>query len=153
MKEKIKIGDILYRSKGAVEHAGAYFGSSKVIHNSPDGNVQTCSIEQFSDGKTIKVKMSKLSLTQEEDFLQRAKLALTKTNKYNPVIFNCEHLVSEILDGVRSSPQIKGTVIGGTVGTLIAASSNSKHSWFFALAGGLIGCSLVNSQRKYDHVI
>lgn len=153
MKKKIKIGDILYRSKGTVEHAGAYFGDGKVIHNSPDGNVQTCSIDQFSDGKLMKVKSSDLSLTQESEFLQRAKQALTKTNTYNPFIFNCEHLVSEILDGVRSSPQIKGTVVGGTVGTLIAVSTNSKHSWCFALAGALIGCSLVNSQRKYDHVI
>jgi len=153
MKEKMKIGDILYRSKGAVEYAGAYFGNGKVIHNSPDGNVQTCSIEQFSDGKTIKVKMSKLSLTQEGEFLQRAKQVLTKSHTYNPFTFNCEHLVSEILNGVRSSPQIKGTVIGGTVGTLIAASTNSKHSWCFVLAGALLGCSLVNSQRKYDHAI
>jgi hypothetical protein len=153
MKEKMKIGDILYRSKGAVEHAGAYFGNGKVIHNSPDGNVQTCSIEQFSDGKTIKVKMSKLSSTQEDEFLQRAKQVLTKPHTYNPVTFNCEHLVSEVLNGVRSSPQIKGTVIGGTVGTLIAASTNSKHSWCFIFAGALLGCSLVNSQRKYDHAI
>lgn len=153
MKNKLNIGDLLYRSKNAVEHAGAYFGDGSVIHNSPDGNVQTCSIEQFSDGKLIKVKSSELSSTQESEFLQRAKRALTRTHTYNPFTFNCEHLVSEILNGVRSSPQIKGSVIGGTVGTLIALSANSKHSWRFAIAGALIGCSLINSQREYDYVI
>lgn len=31
MKQKLKIGDILYRSKGLVEHAGAYFDNDQVI--------------------------------------------------------------------------------------------------------------------------
>ena len=153
MKEKLKIGDILYRSKGIVEHAGAYFGNDKVIHNSPDGNVQICSVEQYSDGKDIKVVSNKLSLDQVHQFQQRAKKELSQVKEYNPVLFNCEHLISEILEGASNSPQITGTAIGGMAGTLIAMSANSKHTWCFTLAGALLGCTLINAQRKYDYVI
>lgn len=153
MKDKFKIGDILYRSKGIVEHAGAYFGNGKVIHNSPEGNVQLSSVAQYSAGKNIKVISSELSTEQTQQFQQRAKEKLNQTKSYNPVTFNCEQLVSQILKGTSSSPQIKGAAIGGIAGTLIAKSTNSKHTLWLAFAGSLLGCAITNTQRKYDYIV
>uniref|UniRef100_UPI0018C34F61 NlpC/P60 family protein n=1 Tax=Vibrio anguillarum TaxID=55601 RepID=UPI0018C34F61 len=45
MKNKLNIGDLLYRSKLLVEHAGIYLGKGKVLHNSPSGNVEICALE------------------------------------------------------------------------------------------------------------
>ena len=153
MKKKLKIGDILYRSKGIVEHAGAYFNNDKVIHNSPDGNVKICSVEQYAEGKDIKVVSSRLSIEQAHQFQQRAKKILSQAKEYNLVSFNCEQFVSEILKGTSSSPQIKGAAIGGIAGILMASSLKSKHTLYLTLAGALLGCTLVNSQRKYNYVI
>lgn len=154
MKQKLKIGDILYRSKGLViKHAGAYFDDDLVIHHSPDGDVQISSINQFSEGKSIQVVASELSVTQAQQFQLRAKRKLEQPKSYNPLNSNCEQLVSEILTGTASSPQVKGAVIGGIAGTLLAKSTDSKHALWFALAGVLVGCALVNAQRDYDFVI
>lgn len=153
MKKKLKIGDTLYRRKGIVMHAGAYISDNKVIHNSPDDNIQICSIEQFADGKNIEVVSSKLSVEQTHQFQQRANDKLKQAKQYNLVSFNCEQFVSEIINGTGSSPQIKGTIAGGITGALIASSIKSKHSLYFTLAGALIGCALTNAQRKYDYVV
>lgn len=153
MKEKLKTGDILYRRKVVVEHAGAYFGDGKVIHNSPDGDVQLCSLDQYSTGKSIKVISSNLSIEQAQQFQLRAWEQLNQDKDYNLVSFNCEQLVSQLLKGTSSSPQIKGAAIGGIAGALVAKSTNSKHTFWLALVGMLLGCTVVNAQRNYDYVI
>jgi hypothetical protein len=153
MKQKLKIGDILYRSKGLVEHAGAYLDDNQVIHNSPDGDVEVCSVEQFADGKNIKVVTSGLSELQAQQLRERAKQKLAQAKRYNVISFNCEQLVSEIINGVTSSPQIKGAVVGCVAATLLAKASNSKHALWFALAGGLLGCTIVNTKREYDFIM
>lgn len=153
MKKKLKIGDILYRSKGVVEHAGAYFGNGKVIHNSPNGDVQLCSIDQYSDGKNIKVISSGLSTEQTQQFQQRAREKLNQDKGYNLIAFNCEQLVSQVLKGISKSSQVEGAAFGGITGALVAKSTSSKHTLWFALAGVLLGCAVTNAQRKYDYVI
>lgn len=153
MKEKLKTGDILYRSKSIVEHAGAYLGNGTVIHNSPDGDVQICSVEEYSEGKAIKVVSSRLSIEQAQQFQQKAKEKMIQAKGYNLVNFNCEQFVSEILKGTSSSPQIKGAAVGGIAGVIMASSIKSKHTLYFILAGALLGCTLINAQRKYDYVV
>ncbi|AZS25629.1 hypothetical protein DYL72_11820 [Vibrio anguillarum] len=61
MKNKLNIGDLLYRSKLLVEHAGIYLGKGKVLHNSPSGNVEICALEEYANGKPVKVVLSHLS--------------------------------------------------------------------------------------------
>lgn len=153
MKQKLKIGDILYRSKGLVEHAGAYLDDNQVIHNSPDGDVEVCSVEQFADGKNIKVVASGLSELQAQQFQERSKSKLDQSNRYNLFSFNCEQLVSEIINGEASSPQVKAAVLGGIACTILAKAADSKHTLWFALAGGLLGCAIVNTKREYDFTV
>lgn len=153
MKQKLKIGDILYRRKGLVEHVGAYFGDDQVIHNSPSGNVQLCSLAHFSEGKDVKVVASGLSAFQEQQFLQRAKEKLGQQRRYNFISVNCEQLVSEILSGTPSSPQVQGALLGCIAGTLLAQSVSSKHPFWLATAAAIVGCAVTNSNRKYDYVL
>lgn len=154
MKQKLKIGDILYRSKGlVVKHAGAYFDDDLVIHNSPDGDVQISSTDQFSEGKSIQVVASELSVLQAKQFQLRAKEKLGQPKSYNVLSSNCEQLVSEILTGTASSPQVKGAVLGGVTAAILAKSINSKHILWLSLAGIVAGCVAVNAQRNYDYVI
>ena len=153
MKQNLRIGDILYRRKNLVEHAGAYLGNNQVIHNSPDGNVAICSVNQFAEGKEIKVVSSRLSPLQTQQFQERAGLKLAESKRYNVLNFNCEQLVYEIIKGVASSPQVKGAVLGGVTCTLLAKAVDSKHVLWLGLAGALAGCALVNAQRDYDLVL
>jgi len=153
MKQKLKIGDILYRSKNLVEHAGAYLDDNRVIHNTPDGDVEICTVEQFADGKNIKVVTSGLTALQTQQFQERAKSKLDQSNRYNVFSFNCEQLVSEIINGEASSPQVKGAVMGTLAAMLLAKASNSKHPLWFAFAGGLLGCTMVNAKREYDFIV
>ncbi|MEZ8321667.1 lecithin retinol acyltransferase family protein, partial [Vibrio splendidus] len=153
MNKKLKIGDILYRRKGIVEHAGAYFGNDKIIHNSPDGNVQLCSLAQYSEGKDVKVISSDLTSEQAQQFQQRAKEKLNQAKGYNLVTFNCEQLVSQVLKGISKSSQIESAAFGGITGALVAKSTGSKQTFLFTVAGALLGCAVTNAQRKYDYVI
>ncbi|MBO2678712.1 C40 family peptidase [Shewanella algae] len=153
MKQNLKIGDILYRRKNLVEHAGAYLGDDQVIHNSPDGNVMVCSVEHFAEGKEVKVISSGLSTLQARQFQERAKRKLSESKRYNLFSFNCEQLVYEIISGVASSPQVKGAVLGGLACTMLAKTADSKHAIWFGLAGAIAGCAFVNSQRNYDLVL
>ncbi len=54
MNSNLSIGDLLYRSKLLVEHAGIYLGKGRVLHNSPDGNVEICTLEEYANGKPTK---------------------------------------------------------------------------------------------------
>ncbi|WP_417552758.1 NlpC/P60 family protein [Marinomonas fungiae] len=53
--DNVRPGDLLYRTKGIVEHAGIYLGNKQVFHNSPDNDVEVVSFEQYAAGKEVKV--------------------------------------------------------------------------------------------------
>ncbi|WP_242010367.1 NlpC/P60 family protein [Vibrio mimicus] len=72
MKNKLNIGDLLYRSKLLVEHAGIYLGKGKVLHNSPSGNVEICALEEYANGKPVKVVLSHLSEDKKNELLNQA---------------------------------------------------------------------------------
>ncbi|ABV86588.1 hypothetical protein Spea_1261 [Shewanella pealeana ATCC 700345] len=62
-------------------------------------------------------------------------------------------LVSEIVNGVASSPQVKSAVLGGIGCTMQAKAADSKHTLWLALVGVIAGCVIVNAQRDYDFVL
>ncbi|UAB69239.1 C40 family peptidase [Vibrio sp. SCSIO 43132] len=153
MKNKLSIGDLLYRSKLFVEHAGIYLGKGRVLHNSPDGNVQVCTIEAYADGKPIKVVLSHLSEEKKNQLFNQAEQLLKKAKKYGVLDNNCEHLVSSVLYGKPSSEQLQAAGLGAVAGLLFAHLNQSKNSPWYVLAFGFIGCVAVNATRKYDYVI
>lgn len=154
MKRKLKIGDVLYRNKGVVvEHAGVYLGNNEVIHNSPENNVQRCSFEQFSEGKTVQVVRSNLDESQAIQLKHKAEKMLSQPKSYNVFNFNCEQMASELLGGVASSAQLKSGCIGAITAALIAKSGYSRHVLAFTAVGLLAGCLLTNTSRTYDFVL
>ncbi|MDD9180414.1 MULTISPECIES: lecithin retinol acyltransferase family protein [Aliivibrio] len=153
MKNKLNLGDLLYRSKLFVEHAGIYLGSDRVLHNSPDGNVQICTLDEYSAGKPIKVILNQLSKEKQNELLHQAEQLISQAKHYGILSFNCEHLASSVLSGSSTSEQLQGVGLGAAAGLLLAYSNKSKYSFLFLLAGGLIGCMAVNASRKYDFSI
>ncbi|MBF4222625.1 C40 family peptidase [Vibrio anguillarum] len=153
MKNKLNIGDLLYRSKLLVEHAGIYLGKGKVLHNSPSGNVEICALEEYANGKLVKVVLSHLSEDKKNKLFNQAEQLIKKARKYRVLDNNCEHLASTVLHDKPSSEQLQGASLGAVAGLLLAHCNQSKNSLLYILAGGLIGCMAVNAARKYDCVV
>jgi hypothetical protein len=153
MKNKLNIGDLLYRSKLLVEHAGIYLGKGKVLHNSPSGNVEICALEEYANGKPVKVVLSHLSEDKKNELLNQAEQLIKKARKYGVLDNNCEHLASTVLHDKPSSEQLQGASLGAVAGLLLAHCNQSKNSLLYILAGGLVGCMAVNAARKYDCVV
>ncbi|MEZ9327468.1 lecithin retinol acyltransferase family protein [Vibrio breoganii] len=153
MKNNLSIGDLLYRSKLIVEHAGIYLGNGQVLHNSPNGDVEICALEEYANGKPIKVVPSRLSEEKKNQLFNKAKLLIKKAKKYGLLNNNCEHLASTMLHGKPSSEQLQGAGFGAVAGLLLAQCNQSKNSLLYILAGGLIGCMTVNAARKYDYFV
>ncbi|MFA1559712.1 hypothetical protein GNP82_10775 [Aliivibrio fischeri] len=153
MKNKLNIGDLLYRSKLLVEHAGIYLGKGQVLHNSPDSNVEICALKEYANGKPVKVVLSHLSEEQKNELFYQAEQLIKKAKKYGLLANNCEHLASTVLHGKPSSEQLQAAGLGAVAGLLIAHCNQSKNSLWYILAGGLIGCIAINAARKYDCVV
>ena len=153
MNKNINIGDTLYRSKLFVQHVGLLVQEDQVLHNSPDGNIQLSSLEEYSNGKTVKVVSNDLDPIEQLKLLNKAEQMLLRAKQYGVISFNCEHLVSLIQSGKPSSEQLKGAGVGAVAGLLLANRNQSKSSLTYALVGGIIGCMAVNAARKYDSVL
>ncbi|MCL1077042.1 hypothetical protein D5R81_03915 [Parashewanella spongiae] len=144
----LNIGDLLYRSKGIVQHVGVFLGGNKVLHNSPDCNTAIVSLEKFSADKPIKVV--RRSIKEPEFFKQRIDYALTIEKTYNPFSYNCEQLATYVVEGNSQSKQIVGTVIGSAIGLIVDRVFNLKSPVLSMAAGGIAGCAVINKQRQYD---
>ncbi|MCW4443729.1 hypothetical protein OHV10_05500 [Vibrio splendidus] len=153
MNKNINIGDTLYRSKLFVQHVGLLVQEDRVLHNSPDGNIQLSSIQEYSNGKTVKVVSNDLDPIEQLKLLNKAEQMLLQAKQYGVISFNCEHLVSLMQSGKPSSEQLKGAGVGAVAGLLLANRNQSKSSLTYALVGGIIGCMAVNAARKYDSVL
>ncbi|PTQ17928.1 lecithin retinol acyltransferase family protein [Vibrio splendidus] len=153
MKNNLSIGDLLYRSKLLVEHAGIYLGKGRVLHNSPDGNVEICALEEYANRKPVKVILSHLSEEKKSVLFNQAELLIKKAKKYGVLDNNCEHLASSLLYGKPSSEQLQGAGVGVVAGLLLASCNQSRNSLLYMLAGGLIGCIAINAARQYDRVL
>ncbi|NOJ17260.1 lecithin retinol acyltransferase family protein [Vibrio jasicida] len=153
MNSNLSIGDLLYRSKLLVEHAGIYLGKGRVLHNSPDGNVEICALEEYANGKPVKVVLSHFSEDKKNKLFSQAEQLIKKARKYGVLDNNCEHLASTVLHGKPSSEQLQAAGLGAVAGLLLAHCNQSKNSLLYILAGSLIGCMAVNAARKYDCVV
>jgi len=148
MDTNIKPGFLLYRSKVFVEHAGVYLGRNQVLHNSPTGDVEIISFAEYADGKTVKVIE-----TGEHDYTvlaQRLTIILQDSSQYHVSANNCEHIANMLIYGRRFSPQIQASVAGAIVGGLASWKMERGNPLVMMLIGGLAGCLLSNSLRKYD---
>lgn len=148
MNCKLKMGDLLYRSKGLVEHAAIYLGNNLVFHTSPKNGPETLSLEEYSEGKVIKVIH-----TNESDvaILQgRIEQIMQSAKRYNVLTDNCEHLASYLLLGRKLSPQLQATAVGAIVGLIIGRNMSRGGVFLSVLLCGALSCIFANATRKYD---
>lgn len=153
MKEKLKFGDLLYRSKSLVEHVGIVMENGLVLHNTPDVGPTLTSYEDYADGKTVKVVSSELTPQQQQSLNVRALQILEEARQYKLISFNCEQMATKVLHGVANSEQVRGALIMGGTTAVVAKALNSRYWWAYGLAGLAIGCLAANASRKYDYVI
>mgnify|MGYP003118627555 CR=1 FL=1 len=147
-----KIGDILYRSKLLVQHAGVVVGDNAVLQNSPSG-VEICSLTEYGEGKVIKVISSNLPETDKEEFIKRALELVQKGKKYQLLNFNCEHLVSSIKYLKPSSSQVTGAAMGSIIAGLYSLSQGGDKVITAMGVGAIAGLIIINCSRKYDYKI
>jgi hypothetical protein len=149
-KTDLNIGDLLYRSKGIVQHVGVYLGNNSVIHNSPDGDIQEVSFEEFSEYKTVKVE--KVGLTNISILIERLEYMRYSTAKYSMSNNNCEQFARKLLGMRASSPQVTAVMTGAVVGTLVSVIAEKSLFWS-VIIGGATALTLANYNKKYDGLI
>lgn len=151
MRQSLKLGDMLYRSKGIVEHKGVYLGADKVLHNSPDGDVSIVDFEEFAKGEQVKIIQSD---EQNVHLLsQRLHEVLSRDERYVFWSNNCEDIANFLVSGRKHSPQIQAAFVGGLMGAVVGLKAKKENWWALALAGGIGGLLLCNLTRTYDGVI
>lgn len=151
MTYNLKPGDLLYRSKGFVQHTGIYWGNRQVLHNTPANGVAITEYEQYSEGKTVKVVRT--DIDDKPLVAERLKAIMASNSEYHLLANNCEHIAHLMITGRKSSPQIQATLIGAIAGVLIGSGTNKSHWLTSLICGGLAGCLLSNLNREYDAVI
>lgn len=146
--DNVRPGDLLYRTKGIVEHAGIYLGNNQVFHNSPDNDVEVVSFEKYAAGKEVKVIHK--SVDDPKKLSEQLELILTASKKYSAMSYNCEHIANLLIMGRAHSPQIAATAIGAVVMGILAKDKSVLQMIGWGVLGGVIGCLVSNGARKYD---
>lgn len=151
MDTKLKIGYLLYRTKGLVEHAAVYLGNNTVLHNSPSGDVEIISYEEYAQDKTVKVIVTdshNLALLEA-----RLESIIQQDGSYNAASNNCEHIANFLIKGRKYSPQLRAAIISATVMGFLSWKSGKGNPLLMACLGAAGGTVLSNALRKYDQKI
>lgn len=145
-------GDKLYRRKHLVDHAGVYIGNGDVIHNIPGKSINVATLEEFSEGKIIRVTRSNLD---PEGFSGQLEKVLTLSNQYSVLGFNCEHLMNLLITKKAHSPQLAAALGTGvlTGGVALSKGCSKKQSILLAGLGAFIGLTIANKARTSDGVV
>ncbi|MGB3623333.1 NlpC/P60 family protein [Ketobacter sp. MCCC 1A13808] len=151
MNASLEAGDLLYRRKGLVQHAGVYIGNGQVLHNRPGGGVAIEDFQQFADNKPVKVV--RVSRENVDLLTERLHEILDKSAGYHLLANNCEHLAMLLIKGRQHSPQVRSVLLGMMSGALAGSRLRGKAWIFTALAGGVGGLLFCNSTRKYDSIV
>jgi len=149
-KIDINIGDLLYRSKGFVQHVGIYLGNNTVIHNSPDGDIQEVSFECFAENKDVKVE--KVELESISVLTNQLEIMRYSTEKYSVMNNNCEQFARKLIGMRPTSPQVTAVVAGAVLGALVSVVAEKSPLWSI-LIGGTLALAIANTNKKYDGVI
>ncbi|WP_396621707.1 hypothetical protein [Marinobacter sp. W-8] len=147
---KLEMGDLLYRSKGVVAHAGVYLGADRVLHIQPGARAATVPFQQYADGKMVAVKRQGV---QRNGFSRRLLEISQSQATYSLTSNNCEHTAYYLTSGERVSPQLQAALGLGFLGGVLAAKG--KMSNFLAGAGiaGIAALLVSNANRKYDFTL
>ena len=103
---KMQNGDHLVVGRTAYTHHGIYIGNGEVIHFSDDYGVERISLDEFSQGKQVRVRDYGDSSYSPEERVERAKSRLGEDD-YNLVTNNCEHFAAWVATGKHESKQVR----------------------------------------------
>ncbi len=148
----LKVGDILYRSKLLVQHAGVVVGENAVLHIAPSG-MEICTLAKYGEGKLVKAISCSLPESEWGPFLKRAYELVNEAKNYQLFSFNCEHLVSSIKSLKPNSSQITGAAMGAIAFGLFNIAKGNEKIFLPMGLGAFAGILLTNSMRKYDYTI
>lgn len=151
MYSKLKMGDLLYRQKGIVEHLGVYLGNKSVLHNSPTTGVRITTIEEFSDKKPVKVK--KVTSNNHNELIDRLNEILGQKHQYSLIGNNCEHIANYLLKGRGYSPQLQASIVGLLISGLLSHKAKGSNLYLLLSLGALAGLMTYNLSRKFDDVL
>lgn len=110
--KNLEIGDILVRNKGGIfsQHYAVYLGNEEIAENQVGKGVHIISLAEFLQGEKLnKVKKSNLTLTQQQEVLNRVESLLGK--KYNLLTYNCEHFVNQVVYNKIYSKQVLNAIM------------------------------------------
>lgn len=86
-------------------HEGVLFPNQMVLHASKDRAMVVLEpFSVFAKGKTVNVRCERSKFSVAE-IVSRSRKFLGRP--YNPVRDNCEHLISDLLETKKGSPQLK----------------------------------------------
>lgn len=148
MHSKLNPGDLLYRSKGPVQHKGVYWGDNQVLHNQPSGGLKLTSFAEYSKSKSVKVV--KVETSNIEQLTTRLEELMVDNGHYCLLSNNCEHIANYLIHGRKFSPQIQATALSAIAGLFISTQVQGKPLLKGLLWGGLAGILICNISRKYD---
>lgn len=147
----LNIGDLLYRSKGIVQHTGVYLGTDQVLHNTPSTGVRISHFRDFAENKVVKVV--KVTVNDHTLLTQRLQEILCDNNHYHVFGNNCEHIAYQLIHGRKESSQKQIAIMGALFGFWLGNQLENKPVIRTTALCSLIGLVLCNSLRQYDHYI
>lgn len=150
MHSKLKPGDLLYRSKGIVQHAGIYLGNGLILHNQPGKGVNITNYDDFANGQTVNVTSTE---TDTKHLANRITEIVGNDRRYKLLSNNCEHLAHYLLHGKKSSSQLSCATLGAGIFGLIGYSTNRGNLLLWLATGALAGVFFANLTQEYDYKI
>jgi len=145
----------LYRPKasGFVAHNGLELelvdGTRQVFHNSPLTGPVICSYDDFAEGQRVTRKPEVTD--QLDEVAHRIFSLLEQKRSYNVTNFNCEHAVSWVLQGVKTSPQVKATFSGAALCAGVTWLLGGSTKQIAVAAGVGAGTGLLASKTQQLH--
>lgn len=137
MNSNLKMGSLLFRSKGIVVHVGIYLGFNRVMHSVPETGIAIVGVKEFSAGKNVRVV--KAEDVDELTLSARIKELVSGNTEYSLSDRNCQHIANYILTGRKKSPQLRWSVASASIAGLLALGNNKNPLPYLAF-GGLFGC-------------
>lgn len=114
-------------------------GNGMVAHLSPSTGLRMDSIKAFADGQAINViHHGGIPLrVLHQRFDQYPK------KRYHFIFNNCEHFSEFMESGKQQSPQLRGGMLGASIGYTVTKAVKVQNPW--AVAGILIGAGLIGA--------
>jgi len=149
---------IIKKAGGAYTHHALGLGNQRVIHYSGLANdlttagiIEEVDIDEFAQGKDIKVKTHEGRRFNIDEAIMRASLRLGE-DQYHILHNNCEHLIEWCIDGEHRSWQSRrGKLLySAGIGTRALVGVKSPVAFIAGAAAGYVYISKQGLKKKPD---